>query len=117
MSDEKKTDKSPLGDVLKKVINTGLGAAFMTEEAIRKTFADQSENSSELINGLIQNARTTKNEFISSVKTELKSYLKAIDIDKEIDRILEQYDMHFDIKLSFSKKNKPSTDESTTDQD
>ena len=37
---DKKVDDKKLGDVLKKVASLGMGAAFMTEDAIKNIVAD-----------------------------------------------------------------------------
>lgn len=101
-------DNGKLGDLLKKVLTTGVTAAFMTEEAARAVLKDL-PLPKEMVGGLIENARTTKTEFVAGVKTELRSYLDKIDISKEIDKIAEKYD--FEIKATISlKKKKPGKD-------
>ena len=99
--DEK--ENSNISDLLKKVVNTGLSAAFMTEDAVKNIMQDLPVPK-EIVNGLVQNAKNSKDEFISSVKTELKSYLERIDLQKEIDRIIEGYDIEINAKIKFKKK-------------
>jgi hypothetical protein len=91
--DEKEKD-GKLGDIFKKVITTGVSAAFTTEESVR---------------ALLDNAKNTKTEFVSSVKNEIKSYLDRIDVSKEIDKIVEKYD--FEVKATISLKKKKKDDE------
>jgi hypothetical protein len=88
---------------LKKVLTTGVTAAFMTEEAARAVLKDL-PLPKEMVGGLIENARTTKTEFVAGVKSELKSYLDKIDISREIDKIAEKYD--FEVKATISLKKK-----------
>jgi hypothetical protein len=107
MSDD---EKRGLSDLLKSAINTGIGAAFMTEEAIRKNLAD-TPIGQESIQKLIDQAKSAKTEFTQSIKSELKSFLGDIDISSELDRVLNEYDLKFDIKLSFSKKDKEKNTE------
>lgn len=78
-----------LGDILKKVVNTGISAASITEDAV---------------SGILQNAKNTKDEFVNSVKNEFKNYLSKIDITKEIDRVLEKYDLEISANIKFKKK-------------
>jgi hypothetical protein len=100
-------DKKNLTDIFKKVINTGVSAAFMTEDAVKNIVQDL-PLPKEIVNGLLQNAKNSRDEFISSVKSELNTYLNKIDLSKEIDRVLENYDIEVNAKLKFNKKKKTS---------
>ncbi len=101
---EKKEDKN-LSDIFKKVVNTGISAAFMTEDAVKNIIQDL-PLPKEMVNGLLQNAKQTKTEFITSVKTELKDYLNKIDLSKEVDRIIENYDIEVNAKIKLTPKEK-----------
>lgn len=101
MGGEKET--KGLSDILKKVVTTGMGAAFMTEEAV-KDLLHGLPLPKEMVQGLLANAKSSKDEFIKSVKTELKQYLDRIDLSKEIDRILDDYDMEINAKIKFKKR-------------
>lgn len=106
MEDDK--DKKNISDIFKKVINTGVSAAFMTEDKVKELIQDL-PLPKEMVNGLLQNAKSTKDDFISSVKSELKSYLDKIDVSKEIDRVLENYDLDITANIKFNKKKKTAT--------
>ncbi len=88
---EKHDGKGKLGDILKTVVSTGVTAASLGEEAVK---------------GIVENAKSAKSEFMGQVKTELKGWLDKIDLSKEIDRVLKDYDMEVSAKISFKKKNK-----------
>lgn len=103
MSEEQKDGK--LGDLLKKVLTTGVTAAFMTEEGVRAVLKDL-PLPKDMVGSLIENAKTTKTEFVSSVKNELKSYLDKIDLTREIDKIAEKYDFEVKATISLKKKKK-----------
>lgn len=105
---EEDKDKKNLSDIFKKVISTGVSAAFMTEDAVKGIIGDL-PLPKEMVNGLLQNAKNTKDDFISSVKTELKSYLDRIDVSKEIDRVLENYDLEINANIKFNKKKKTAS--------
>jgi uncharacterized membrane-anchored protein YjiN (DUF445 family) len=96
-------NQKKLGDLVKKVLTTGVTAAFMTEESIRTLLKDV-PIPKELVGSLLENAKNTKTEFVSSVKNELKSYLDKIDLSGEIDKIVEKYD--FEIKATVGLKRK-----------
>jgi len=103
MTDEKESKK--ISDLVKKVVQTGLGAAFMTEDAIKGALSDL-PLPKDSIASIIANAKNSKEDFVQSVKSELGQYLKGINVSKEIDRILENYDIEVSAKLNFKKKNK-----------
>ncbi|MBY0515843.1 MAG: hypothetical protein K2P81_02965 [Bacteriovoracaceae bacterium] len=88
---EKNDGKAKLGDILKTVVSTGVSAASMGEEAVK---------------GIMENAKSAKSEFMGQLKTEVKSWLDKVDLSKEIDRVLKDYDLEVNAKISFKKKNK-----------
>lgn len=101
--DDNKDKDGKIGDLLKKVVATGVTAAFMTEESVRALLKDV-PLPKDIVGGLVENAKNTKSEFVSSVKNELRSYLDKIDISKEFDKIAEKYD--FEVKATISLKKK-----------
>jgi hypothetical protein len=107
--DDNRDKEGKIGDILKKVLTTGVTAAFMTEESVRALLKDV-PLPKDIVGGLVENAKSTKTEFVASVKNELKSYLDKIDISKEIDKIVDKYD--FEVKATISlKRKKKSPDE------
>lgn len=96
--------------ILKKVLTTGVTAAFMTEEAARSVLKDL-PLPKDMVSGLIDNAKNTKTEFVAGVKNELKTYLDKIDISKEIDKIVEKYDFEIKATISLKKKKKAKGEE------
>lgn len=108
---EEKDKDGKLGDLFKKVLTTGVTAAFMTEESVRALLKDV-PLPKDIVGGLVDNAKNTKTEFVASVKNELRSYLDKIDIAKEADRILEKYDFEIKATVSLKKKKKSSESES-----
>ena len=103
--DEKdnKDKKQKLTDIFSKVVSTGMNAAFMTEDAV-KNVIQELPIPKELVNGLVQNAKNSKDEFITSVKSELRSHLDKIDVSKEVDRIIENYDIEVNAKIKLTPK-------------
>ncbi|MFG1494422.1 hypothetical protein [Halobacteriovorax sp. ZH4_bin.1] len=101
MSESKKTDKSDgiLGDTIKKVVSIGIGAAFMTEESVKKVL-DDLPLPKDIVSGLVTNAKKTKEDFVVSVREELRNYLKNVDPKTIVESILEDYE----ITVSFKKK-------------
>ena len=101
-------DKKNITDLFKKVVNTGISAAFMTEDTVKNLIQDL-PLPKDMAQGLLANAKQTKEEFVGSVKNELKTYLDKIDISKEIDRVLEKYDIEVNAKVKFNRKDKAET--------
>ncbi len=103
--DDPKNENKNLSELFKKVVNTGITAAFMTEDAVKNILHDL-PLPKEIVNGLLQNAKNTKTEFITSVKSELHEYLKKVDLSKEIDRIISEYDFEVNAKIKLTPKKK-----------
>lgn len=107
MSDDK---DGRIEGILKKVLTTGVTAAFMTEESVRALLKDV-PLPKDIVGGLVENAKNTKTEFVAGVKNELKTYLDKIDITKEIDKIVEKYDFQINATISLKKKKKAKGEE------
>lgn len=110
MSDGEKDKDGKIEGILKKVLTTGVTAAFMTEESIRAVLKDV-PLPKDIVGGLVENAKSTKTEFVAGVKNELKSYLDKIDLSKEIDKIIEKYDFEVKATISLKKKKKSKGEE------
>lgn len=108
MSDGEKDGKTE--GLLKKVISTGVTAAFMTEESVRALLKDV-PLPKDIVGSLVENAKNTKTEFVAGVKNELKSYLDKIDLSKEIDKIAEKYDFEVKATISLKRKKKNKSEE------
>jgi BMFP domain-containing protein YqiC len=105
---DKNVKDGKLSDMLKKAVTTGISAAFMTEDGVKNLISDL-PLPKDIVSGLLQNAKESKEEFVKSIKNELKAYLNKIDLTKEIDKLVEKYD--FEVKATISLKKK-SADES-----
>jgi len=86
----------------------------MTEEGVRAVLKDL-PLPKDMVGSLVENAKTTKTEFVASVKNELKTYLDKIDLTKEIDKIAEKYDFEVKATISLKKKKKTKGSESDTE--
>lgn len=102
MSDKDKKEK-PLGDIIKKVVSVGVGAAFMTEESVKKILEDL-PLPKDIITGLVQNAKGAKEDFTNGIREELRTYLSKVDASKIATDILDRYDVEVEAKFRFKKK-------------
>ncbi|HLE12754.1 MAG: hypothetical protein A2504_09620 [Bdellovibrionales bacterium RIFOXYD12_FULL_39_22] len=96
--------ESLLGDAIKKVVSIGVGAAFMTEDAVKGLLADI-PLPKDILNGLMQNAKTAKADFTKSVREEVRSYLDKMDVRILADHLIEKYDIKIQADLKFIPKN------------
>lgn len=105
MTDDRDKDGKVEG-ILKKVLTTGVTAAFMTEESVRAILKDV-PLPKDIVGSLVENAKSTKTEFVAGVKNELKTYLDKIDLSNEIEKIVEKYDFEIKATISLKKKRNP----------
>ncbi len=103
--EHEKDKENKVGDLIKKALTTGVTAAFMTEESVRSLLKDL-PLPKELVSTLLDNAKNTKSEFVTSIKNELRSYLDKIDVSREIDKLAEKYDFEVKATISLKKKKK-----------
>ena len=94
-----------ISDVIKKVVSVGVGAAFMTEEAVKNVLADI-PLPKDIVTGLVQNAKGAKEDFIKSVREEFKSYLEKLDSKNVADHVIKNYDIKVDATFKFVPKEK-----------
>jgi polyhydroxyalkanoate synthesis regulator phasin len=102
---EKENKGSGLDNIIKKVVSVGVGAAFMTEESVKKILEDL-PLPKEILSGLIQNAKGAKEDFTSGIREELRTYLSKVDASKIAMDILDRYDVEVETKFKFKKKEK-----------
>ena len=110
MSDKKNNKDSGITDVIKKVASIGIGAAFMTEDAVRTILSDL-PLPKDIVTGLVQNAKGAKKDFTDGMRREMREYLAKMDVTRIIENTLDNYDFEVNAKVSLKKKEK-SEDES-----
>lgn len=103
--DTKKKAEKTLSETLRKVVSLGIGAAFMTEDAVKNLMQDL-PLPKDIGRGVLEHIKGQKNELVKSVKAEVKNYLLSIDPSKEINKILANYEIKVDAKLAFQRKKK-----------
>ena len=102
---EKEGKISGLDNIIKKVVSVGVGAAFMTEESVKKILEDL-PLPKEILSGLVQNAKGAKEDFTNGIREELRTYLSKVDASKIAMDILDRYDVEVETKFKFKKKEK-----------
>jgi polyhydroxyalkanoate synthesis regulator phasin len=96
-------------EVLKKILTTGIGAAFMTEEHIRGYVTDL-KLPKDVVQFLLQGATKSKEELMNKVGNEVIKIVQKIDIVKEASRFVEEHKFRVTAEIDVIKKNPVSVD-------
>lgn len=97
---------SKMGEALKKLLATGISAAFMTEESIRRMVADL-QLPKETLNFLLQGANRSKDELMNRVTKEILAIISKIDFVKEASRFVEEHKFKITAEVEVMKKEPP----------
>ena len=94
---------APLSDAIKKILTTGLSAAFMTEESIR-SFVSELKLPKETIHLLLQGATKSKEELMNRVGNEIVKVISKVDFVKEASRFVEEHKFKISAEVEVLKK-------------
>ena len=94
-----------LNEIIRKTISVGIGAAFMTEEAVKKVLSD-APLPKEIMQGLIQQARTSKVKLNEIVTDEIKNQLSKVNPSTIIEEILKNNNIEVNATFTLAPKNK-----------
>jgi hypothetical protein len=95
--------KSQISEAMKKIVLTGVGTIFLTEETIR-SYLGELKLPKEMWQGLIENAGKTKQEFLGAFAKEAASVLSHINIADEAKKFFEGHKIKVTIQVDFDKK-------------
>ena len=108
VDDEETSPKKSSGgmtDVARRILLTGLGAIFMTEEGIRKTLGDL-KVPKDAMGYVLDTMRRHKDEILSTVAGELGRFLSKVKVHEELRKALAGLQVHLDAKLTFDQSKK-----------
>lgn len=91
------------GEMLKKVMSVGLGAAFMTEESVRSALGGLNLPK-EVLTSILHGANRSKEEFLNKVGNETIKLLSKIDFVKEASRFVEEHKFRINAEIEVVKK-------------
>ncbi len=100
---DKNNDKFGIGDVLKKVVTAGFGAAFMTEESIRN-YVNDLKLPKDAVNLILQGAQKSKDEMMNVVTSEVLKVINKIDFVEEASRFVEEHKFKITAEVDVIKK-------------
>ena len=90
-------------DTLKKLFTVGLGAAFMTEDAIRN-YLGEIKLPKEMIGYLMTGAKKSKEELMNRVGNEVVTIIRKIDFVQEASRFVESHKFRVSAEIEVVKK-------------
>lgn len=92
-----------ISDTIKKILTTGLSAAFMTEESIRG-FVSELKLPKETLHLLLQGATKSKEELMNRVGNEIVKVISKIDFVKEASRFVEEHKFRISAEVEVLKR-------------
>lgn len=96
-----------VGEVIRKIALTGIGAYFVTEETIRQTLGEM-KLPKEILGKILANAARGKEELVKAFAREFKGFLQAADLSGEVERFLQKNEVTIEAKVTFSPKKRDS---------
>jgi hypothetical protein len=108
-SNESSNEKgSNLSETLKKLLSTGLGAAFLTEDVIRSYLQDV-KLPKDVLNLLLQQAGRSKEDLMNRIGNETIRMISKIDFVKEASRFVENHKFKISAEVEVLKKKTDDT--------
>ncbi|MCM2322427.1 MAG: hypothetical protein NDJ90_04110 [Oligoflexia bacterium] len=98
--------QSKAAELMKKVLTVGVGAIFLTEESLRALVAEF-KLPKELLNGILDSAAKTKNEFLRTLSQDVLSrVVDKVEPSAMMQEFLNRNDLEFTVRLSVKPKKK-----------
>ncbi len=91
------------GEMLKRVVSVGLGAAFMTEESVRSALGGINLPK-EVLASILQGANRSKEDFLNKIGNETIKLISKIDFVKEASRFVEEHKFRIAAEIEVVKK-------------
>jgi hypothetical protein len=90
-------------DIVKKLLATGVSAAFLTEESIRAYLQD-AKLPKDLLGKLVEGATKSKQDLMDRVGNEVVAIIKKIDFVKEASRFVEEHKFKVSAEIEVVRK-------------
>ncbi|MEW6055980.1 MAG: hypothetical protein AB1540_05135 [Bdellovibrionota bacterium] len=95
--------KSQISEAMKKIVLTGVGTIFLTEETIR-SYLSEMKLPKELWAGFLENTQKTKTEFLNTFAKEAAQVLSRVDLADEMKKLFSGNKVRITIELEVEKK-------------
>ena len=89
-------------DLARKILLTGVGAIFMTEETVRKSLSEL-KLPTDAVGTLVDTVKKQKNEVLEIIASELGNFFAKVKVHEELQKALKGMQVHLDAKISFDK--------------
>ena len=96
-----------LPGLLRKTLLLGLGSVSMTEESVRRMLSDlrlPREEARRLLDYLIDQSSKSKTDLLNLIGTEFKAFLKTLDLEEEVRRVLAGLTIQVKADISFDRR-------------
>ncbi len=111
-------DREPPGGVLpeltKRILSAGVGAYFLTEDAVRRAVGE-AKLPSDVADRLVTGAKRRKDDMLGFVKRELAGVIQNIDVQGEVRRFLSAHKVKISAEIEFIPKERPTPIVPTSD--
>jgi hypothetical protein len=97
---EEESKGGALPEITKKILSLGLGAYFLTEDAIRRA-VKEAKLPRDIGRSIAQNASKGKEELFGLVARELSQLLKQMDIQKEVSQFAATHRIKVTAEVEF----------------
>jgi hypothetical protein len=105
MKQEPEKKSTSMAEMARKLLLTGIGAVFMTEESIRKSLGDM-KMPKDAVGYLLDTVRKQKDDLLELVGNEVNNFLSKIRVHEELQKALTGMQLHVDAKINFDKKSR-----------
>lgn len=111
-SDRGDKDAPSMSDTIRKIVTTGVSAAFLTEEAIRSRVSEM-KLPKETLNLLLQGATKSKEQLMNRISDEVVGIISKIDFVKEASRFVEEHKFRVTAEIEVLKRDEKSPEKTT----
>jgi len=96
--------QSKAGDLVKKVLTVGVGAIFLTEESLR-TLVSDIKLPKELLNGILDSAGKSKNEFLTRLSNDILEKVTAkIEPRELLEELLSRNEIEVNLRINLKPR-------------
>ncbi len=102
-----KAYESFVPEILRKTVLLGLGGVSMTEDEVRRALTDlrlPRDEAKRVFDYLLEQSQKSKNDLVSMVGAEVKSFLRQLSLEDELRRALEGMRVKIQAEITFERQ-------------
>jgi polyhydroxyalkanoate synthesis regulator phasin len=99
-------------EIVRKTVLLGLGGVSMTEESVRRVLSEwrlPREEARRFLDFLIEQSQKSKGEILSLVGTEFKAFLRTLNLEGELRRLLMEMRIRIQADITFERREDGAT--------